>query len=159
MNQIKDDAEQFRKLRSEMAKEVLQLKSQVCFRNCCHTSTHGSLCELRREQTANVVLLAFLIHWHYLRLLASLDSFVPYNCSWLFCLRHINFNVIRQLHMSSNLKHLCLIASRSCQENHWQNICQKKYNIYYMEECTILPRLLGNQNRIITIEFLLTPAV
>lgn len=29
MNQIKDDAEQFRKLRSDMAKEVLQLKSQV----------------------------------------------------------------------------------------------------------------------------------
>lgn len=29
MNQIKDDAEQFRKLKSELAKEVLQLKSQV----------------------------------------------------------------------------------------------------------------------------------
>ncbi len=29
MNQIKDDAEQFRKLKQDMAKEVLQLKSQV----------------------------------------------------------------------------------------------------------------------------------
>ena len=29
MNQMKDDAEQFRKMKAEMAKEVLQLKSQV----------------------------------------------------------------------------------------------------------------------------------
>lgn len=29
MNQIKDDAEQFRKMKAEMTKEVLQLKSKV----------------------------------------------------------------------------------------------------------------------------------
>lgn len=31
INQIKDDAEQFRKKKAEMAKEMLQLKSKVAF--------------------------------------------------------------------------------------------------------------------------------
>lgn len=44
MNQLKDDAEQFRKLKSEMAKEVLQLKSQVvnvCLQGCAYVYNHS----------------------------------------------------------------------------------------------------------------------
>lgn len=44
INQIKDDAEQFRKKKAEMAKEMLQLKSKVAFDLSHFHKEHSLVC-------------------------------------------------------------------------------------------------------------------